>query len=112
MNRDEIPPAIRKLLAAALTAGGIACAGTWSSPGAVPGTPAPAQPAGGTASPPPARTPDAVEPAEVHQTIEADDSLRAVAAQILADSLTRDSLRLDSLRADSLRADSIRRARR
>lgn len=105
MNRDEIPPAIRKLLAAALTAGGIACAGTWSAPGATPGTPAPAQPAGAAPAPPPARTPDAVEPAEAYQTVEADDSLRAVAAQILADSLRR-----DSLRADSLRADSIRRA--
>jgi hypothetical protein len=105
MNRDEIPPAIRKLLAAALTAGGIACAATWSAPGASPGTPASAQPAGG--APAPARSPDAVEPAEAHQTVEADDSLRAVAAQILADSLRR-----DSLRADSLRADSIRRARR
>lgn len=102
MNRDEIPPAIRKLLAAALTAGGIACAGTWSSPGPAAGTPAPAQPAG-TAAPAPASSPAAVEPAEAYQTVGRDDSLRAVAAKILADSLRRDSLRLDSLKADSAR---------
>ena len=53
MNRDEIPPAIRKLLAAALTAGGIACAGTWSQPGPAAGTPAPAQPAGASPTPGP-----------------------------------------------------------
>jgi hypothetical protein len=106
MNRDEIPPAIRKLLAAALTAGGIACAGTWSQPGPAAGTPAPAQPAGASPTPAPASSPAAVEPAEAIQTVEADDSLRAAAARILADSLKR-----DSLRADSLRADSVRRAR-
>ncbi|HEU4827812.1 MAG TPA: hypothetical protein VFT04_01320 [Gemmatimonadales bacterium] len=111
MNRDEIPPAIRKLLAAALIGGGIACAGTWSTPGAVPGTPTPAQPVGAAPSPAPAHSPDP-EPAEAYQTVDADDSLLAVAAQILADSLRRDSLRADSLRADSVRTDSIRRARR
>lgn len=36
MNRDEIPPAIRKLLAAALTAGGFSCSGTWFWPGPAP----------------------------------------------------------------------------
>lgn len=111
MNRDEIPPAIRKLLAAALIGGGIACAGTWSTPGAVPGTPTPAQPVGAAPSPPPARSPDPV-PAEAYTTVEPDDSLLAEAARILADSVRQDSLRADSLRADSLRADSIRRAGR
>ena len=102
MNRDEIPPAIRKLLAAALTAGGIACAGTWSAPSPATGTPAPAQPAGGAPVPATTPSPAAVAPAEAYTTVEADDSLRAIA----------DSLRADSLRADSLRPDTLRLPRR
>lgn len=99
MEREELPPAIRKLLAAALTAGGIACAGAWSTPGAPAGTPAPAQPTGTAAAPAGTRPPAQVAPAEAHPSPETDDSLRAVAER----------LRADSLRADSIRADSARR---